>query len=178
MYSNNTNTIIEGLTNCYSTILDPKIIQTQNLGLICPALQPIQNTINISAAENVQNNIKSVFHEMKILYSCYKCRERFHLKDLFAYEQSDNVSDTKPICLFCSKDVEDIRKLRDWTDIFQNDVKKKCPRCKNTKSLTRYTKNNKYCDFCLLKKKWSRLKSKYKTSDEIKSRNISTNLVK
>lgn len=174
----NINTIIDVLTNCSPTIIEPKNIQTQDLGLICPALQPIQTTVNVPTAEKIENNIKSKFNERKILYSCCKCRGHFHLKDLFVYEESDNISDKKPICLVCSKEVDDVRKLRDWTDIYENDVKKECSRCKNTKSLTRFTENNKYCDFCLLKKRWSRMKTKYETTYERKRRTINPDLVK
>lgn len=159
---------MDELVNCANYLLDPKFVQTDNMELICPALQPMRMTVNINKLDDKEINNNNLNDDNVIHYTCCKCRENFESKDIFAYQEDVYVSSVNPICMICAKEVEDIKRLKDWADIDIDGITKVCARCKNNKPLSRYAENRKYCKLCLMKKKWSRYQNKIEKNYEVK----------
>lgn len=76
------------------------------------------------------------------------------------YKSTDTIPSEKMICFECSLNILECRDLLDWEDKPISSDTRVCPRCNKTKSSFRFCGGNKYCNFCLLKKKWTRTKEK------------------
>lgn len=97
------------------------------------------------------------------LKKCHYCHKNVMLKTMFILKYDDSECF---ICLKCSVNISECRMLKDW-EKEPNSLKTKiCPRCSKEKSYYRFRNNNKYCDYCLLKKKWLRLRAKIENSNK------------
>lgn len=125
-----------------------------------PEYQP-----KLTKKEDENNEDSNV--EIKREIKCYKCEKICNIEEMFIYnipiENKDHF-----ICFDCSCYVNESRALKDWENIPLSNEVKKCNRCMKFKSDNRFTNRNRYCNFCLLKKKWSRIRQLRKNDNEKK----------
>lgn len=91
--------------------------------------------------------------------NCDYCQKKNLLKNMFIIKETID-SNITYICLKCSSNICESRMLKDWEKEPKSIDTKICRRCNKEKSYYRFNNDNKYCDYCLLKKKWSRLRRK------------------
>lgn len=98
-------------------------------------------------------------HSSKLLYGindiCYRCYKSYDLNELFLYD--DNF-----LCINCAISVvRSPSKLKDWEIKNDNEKQYICKRCHSLKSSKRFRMDekfrmgNRYCAYCLLKKRWA-----------------------
>lgn len=119
----------------------------------------------VETARNIINPIneetKKVDELKESLYhTCCACNRNIPMNEMFSLGLNIVTSDSRLICLCCAVDNEEGSILHDWTLDVECDEKRYCSRCRKEKPCYKFTENNKYCDYCLIRKRFLRLKRK------------------
>lgn len=132
--------------------------------------ESINKQYTTDATEEKQIDINE--ENLSISYQkCSFCHKRTILKNMFVLKNDFSLSF---ICLNCSVKKTKCRDLKDWENEPNSTKTSVCPRCTKKKSYYRFRNGNKYCDYCLLKRKWARLRSKLVDSDYYEDRTTET----
>lgn len=132
---------------------------------ICIKKNEFEKEIDKDEAETESEFDKFIIKKHK----CDNCHMLYLLKDMFLYRENVSSTNKYYICLDCSLNISNGKKLKDWEEKPFASKRIVCWRCSKPKSFFRFHKENKYCDYCLLKKKWSRCH--YRNKKELDSFN-------
>lgn len=114
----------------------------------------------------IQEEAKKTTELKKELYhTCCTCKKKMMMRNMFSLDYKNPGLMSKLICLTCALHIDESYFLHDWTSNIECDEYRHCPRCKKDKPSYKFKKYNKYCDYCLIKKKWLRLKSKLQNDE-------------
>lgn len=150
-----------------SVVLHPEINKSQHVAIDIVNNDCKMKNMFEKETDKEKEEAESEFDEfITKKHKCDKCCMMFLLREMFLYKENVCSTNKYYICLDCSLNISDGKKLWDWEDKPFASKKIVCWRCAKSKSYFRFQKENKYCDYCLLKKKWSRCHYRNKDSSD------------
>lgn len=108
---------------------------------------------------------KEVESKVEFYHTCCSCKRYVSMRNMFTLDYKNPSLLDKLICIECSSQISESYLLHDWSSDIECNEMYHCPRCKKDKPSYKFKNNNKYCDYCLIKKKWLRLRSKIQKED-------------